>query len=77
MCTFHAQCKGVNPFCKYQFRVCAVNEAGLGEFSEPTPVLLVRDPIGMIIYVFHTIHHEYINPRLGFKTSTLNTHTCS
>lgn len=35
----------------YEFRVCAVNKAGNGEYSDPTSPVTPRDPDGRLCYV--------------------------
>lgn len=35
----------------YEFRVCAVNKAGNGVFSDPSAAVTPRDPDGMFVYL--------------------------
>ena len=42
-CKASGLCEGL----EYQFRVCAVNQAGQSDFSEPSPGQLALEPVGM------------------------------
>lgn len=44
---------------EYQFRVCAVNKAGAGNYSEASDLYRAYDPIGTLIP--HAFRHSWIN----------------
>lgn len=56
---------------EYQYRVCAVNKAGAGNYSEASDLYLAYDPIGMHLVCIHYLKN-FIEYLFSIKVFTWN-----